>query len=153
MSNYLNELEDEDEEEDLDVEEKKILSNIKNIENPDSSIKAIISGWLDEKDKDENLINKTLQVYEHLKFKENDIDIYLLQTIFTEASKFSSFNLVQRLSDFFDFLLDIEKLNIESLTNALNIKLEDLDKNNKKDILNFWKYYITEDYLKNLIVL
>ena len=148
MSNYLNELEDEDEEEDLDVEEKKILSNIKNIENPDSSIKAIISGWLDEKDKDENLINKTLQVYEHLKFKENDIDIYLLQTIFTEAFKFSSFNLVQRLSDFFDFLLDIEKLNIESLTNALNIKLEDLDKNNKKDILNFWKYYITEDYLK-----
>ena len=80
------------------------------------------------------MVNKTLQVYNSFKLKENDYGINIIRSILEEAKAFSKFNLNSRLVDFFDYILSISNLKLEYLEKALNIKAKNLSKHKlKKD--------------------
>ena len=64
-----------------------------------------------------------------------------------KLAKFSNFDINKRLIDFFNFLLSIINLDYSYIIKALQIRVNNLDKNNKKDILFFWKFSIIEQYL------
>ena len=152
--------EDEDEEvkemnfgEPENNEEANIDENMNTImKNPDENIKKIINKILNQfniSEDSEELSIKAIRVYNEVGFKINNNGIDALTIIFCEAAKFSKFNIVKRLNDFFDFLLSIINLNFNYICEAIKIKVRNLDKNNKKDILFFWKESITKQYLND----
>ena len=132
-------------------EDTKIDENMNDImKNPDENIKKIINNILNGLDISqdfEELSSKAIRVYNEVGFKRYNNGIDILKIIFLEAAKFSKFNINKRLNDFFDFLLSIINLDFNFICTALKIKVKNLDKNNKKDILFFWKEYITKQYL------
>ena len=136
----------------LDEEKIEIDKNVDNASNnnPEENLKKKISSFIIEIDKNEytdELVEKTIKVYNELGFnKQNGID--LLKNIFLESSKYSKFNLNKRISDFFDFILNEKGLILENITAAINITNKELDKENNKDIIYFWKKKIVEEYLK-----
>ena len=145
----LNELEDDEQVEDFEEEGEKIDQNLNNLEeNPEENIKNIIFEGFDEKEKTENLINKSLEFYKTFNLSENEYGIEFMKSIFSEVSQFSKFNLSARLIDFFEYILSISGLKFEYIKEALNIKTKDLEKDNHKDITFFWKQFIAEVHLK-----
>ena len=129
-------------------DDEKIDNNINLlIENPDENVKKILKNIFPKIDISEELYSKVIQVYNEVEFKKHNSGIDALKIIFEEAAKFSNFDINKRLIDFFNFLLSIINLDYSYIIKALQIRVNNLDKNNKKDILFFWKSSIIEQYL------
>ena len=125
-------------------DDEKIDNNINLlIENPDENVKKILKNIFSRLDISEELYSKVIQVYNEVEFKKHNSGIDALKIIFEEAAKFSNFDINKRLIDFFNFLLSIINLDYSYIIKALQIRVKNLDKNNKKDILFFWKSSIT----------
>ena len=155
----LNDIEDDEEVQELNFQNpennnyEQIDKNIDNMLNdPIENLKIIIKNFLIElnaKDISEELISKAIKVYNEVGFINLNNGIDILKIIFKEAVKFSNFNLNKRLIDFFDFLLSILNLNYNYIITSLKITVRNLNKDNKKDIILFWKESIIEQYLKD----
>ena len=129
-------------------DDEKIDNNINLlIENPDENVKKILKNIFSRLDISEELYSKAIQVYNEVEFKKHNSGIDALKIIFEEAARFSNFDINKRLIDFFNFLLSIINLDYSYIIKALQIRVKNLDKNNKKDILFFWKSSIIEQYL------
>ena len=117
--------------------------------NPDENIKQKIFEGIDEKDRTEKLMNKALSFYKLYELNKIDNGIDIMKSILSEALEFSNYNLSDRLFNFFDFVLLSKDLKLEAINKALKIKVKDLEKDNNKDIIFFWKQIISEEYLKS----
>ena len=150
MDDIENEIEDNQKEDFEIILDQKIENSEKD---PEENIKKIIFKDFDKKDITENLVNKTLKVYNTFKLNEKDYGIIIIRSILKQAKAFSKFNLNSRLVDFFDYILSISNLKLEYLEKALDIKAKNLskqkrDKDKNKDIIFYWKQSIAEDKLK-----
>ena len=139
---------------DPEINEEDIIDENMNtiMKNPDENIKKFLNNTLNRlgvSDDSEELSIKAIRVYNEVGFKRNNNGLDVLKKIFAEAARFTKFNINKRLNDFFDFLLSIINLDFNYICKAIEIKIEDLDKNNKKDILFFWKESITMQYLNS----
>ena len=135
----------------LDLEEPNdngIEKNLENIEiNPDDNIKQKIFEGLEEKDKTELLMAQALEFYKYYKLENNDEGLELMKSIISEVSEFSNYNISARLINFFKYILST-KVDLDTIIGALKIKVADLEKDNNKDIIYFWKQFIAEEHLK-----
>ena len=150
MDDIENEIEDNQKEDFEIILDQKIEKFEKENE---ENIKKIIFKDFDKKDITENLVNKTLKVYNTFKLNEKDYGIIIIRSILKQAKAFSKFNLNSRLVDFFEYFLSISNLKLEYLEKALDIKAKNLskqkkDKDKNKDIIFYWKQSIAEDKLK-----
>ena len=136
----------------LDEKDEEIDKNIDNTsKNPEENLKKKIRNIIIEIDINEysdDLADKSMKIYNQLEFNKQLNGIDLLKKIFEEVAKFSKLNLNKRISDFFDFILVETGLKFENITKAINITNDDLDKENNRDIIYFWKEKIIEEYLK-----
>ena len=75
--------------------------------------------------------------------------IEFIEFVHSEAVKYNSFNIKERLGNFFDYLSKIDNLKYEYIKGIMEIKCDNLDKG--KDIIFFWKKKITEIYIEKII--
>ena len=154
----INQIEDEVENVDLnnfdvDLDENidEIDRNVDNtIKNPDENLNKKISNIIIEIDKNEysdELVSKIIKAYHEIGFNSQNNGIDYLKKILLEASKFTKLNFNKRISEFFDFISGL-KMDFQNIIKILDLTNENLDKDNNKDILLFWKEIITEEYLK-----
>jgi hypothetical protein len=163
----LNEIEDDFENENLEIfycnlekeekgeRENNVDQNIDDAKNNlDENLNKNIKNILEEINvySDDFVVN-IVEFYKKLKFNENDDGINLIEKIINDAYNYSKINLKQRTFDFFDFILSVNDLKLESISEAIkNITIENIKNKTNEDIIYFWKEYITEDYLnKNLL--